>query len=80
MPTVAEVQLLEREVRELEKSIATTKGKLQQLKSEDGSWTIESLRERLVELEAERIELEGQYSSKCSEYARKWMEMRDGRF
>lgn len=69
--TVKDIEKLQQECKQLEMDIIVSKSKISQLKSgELENETIESLKEKLMRLEVERVDLEEQFSAKRAEYNR----------
>jgi predicted nuclease with TOPRIM domain len=72
MPSVRDVEQLKKEVAELQEKLSETRGRIQQLKSEH--WSLEefpdtdALKEALIVLERNRIELEKKYNVRLSKY------------
>lgn len=63
---------LEAECKQLETSIATSRGKISQLKQGLEHHSVEDLKEELVKLEEERVRLETEYNAKRAEYDRNY--------
>lgn len=67
MPTANEVLKLKQEAEQANRQLATVEGQIKQLKGSDRS-NLEELKERLVKLESERVELDQQFQKKLSVY------------
>ena len=68
MITVRDIEKLQKECEQLKIDIALSRGRIEQLKQGEEGKTIESLKEELVQLESERVELEQKFSQKSSAY------------
>lgn len=69
MPSVSELQRLKEEVEELKSKEAKAQGAIQQFRKDNKNMgDVEAIREKLVSLETQRVDLEEEYNKALSNY------------